>query len=115
MLSGIGPATEPSFHGIEVVIDQPLVGQGMAGNPMNELFIPSPIEVETSLIQVVGITEFDSYIEAASGSSLSGVFMQNLHKAAQILSSQACLPKMWSFDLTTPLVSDGQREQQSQP
>ncbi|KAL8535424.1 hypothetical protein ACS0TY_011164 [Phlomoides rotata] len=43
-------------HNITLVLDQPLVGQGMSDNPMNAIFIPSPIPVELSLIQVVGIT-----------------------------------------------------------
>ncbi|KAL8520374.1 hypothetical protein ACS0TY_011053 [Phlomoides rotata] len=54
-------------HNITLVLDQPLVGQGMSDNPMNAIFIPSPIPVELSLIQVVGITPVGSYIEAASG------------------------------------------------
>ncbi|GMN44683.1 hypothetical protein TIFTF001_013862 [Ficus carica] len=69
MLSGIGPAHHLQAHGIEVVVDQPMVGQGMADNPMNVLFIPSPLPVEVSLVQVVGITRFGSYIEATSGLS----------------------------------------------
>lgn len=88
MLSGIGPVTELLFHGIEVVIDQPLVGQGLADNPMNAIIIPSPSDVEISLIQAVGITEFDSYIEAASGSTSIRAFIQNLPEASQMLSSQ---------------------------
>lgn len=88
MLSGIGPATELEFHGIEVVLNQPQVGQGLADNPMNLIFLTSPEEVETSLIQAVGITEFDSYIEAASGRSSIGAFMQNSAEAAQMLSAQ---------------------------
>ncbi|KAL3575741.1 hypothetical protein D5086_023842 [Populus alba] len=71
MLSGIGPANHLQAHGISVVVDQPMVGQGMADNPMNLLFIPSPLPVEVSLIQVVGITRFDSYIETASGLSFA--------------------------------------------
>ncbi|KAJ9139942.1 hypothetical protein P3X46_030633 [Hevea brasiliensis] len=67
MLSGIGPAYHLRAHGIPVVFDQPMVGQGMADNPMNLLFVPSPIPVEISLIQVVGITQFGSFIETASG------------------------------------------------
>ncbi|KAL9225276.1 hypothetical protein vseg_001221 [Gypsophila vaccaria] len=88
MLSGIGPANELRFHGIEVLVDQPQVGQGMADNPMNALFIPSPADVETSLIQAVGITDFGSYIEAASGSTSVGAFMQNLPWPAQMTDSQ---------------------------
>ncbi|CAL5364307.1 unnamed protein product [Camellia sinensis] len=69
MLSGIGPKQHLMAHGIKVLIDQPMVGQGMADNPMNALFIPTLRPLEVSLIQVVGIPQSDSYyIEAASGS-----------------------------------------------
>ncbi|MQM14067.1 hypothetical protein Taro_046994 [Colocasia esculenta] len=67
MLSGIGPAEHLRSMGIRVLLDQPMVGQGMSDNPMNAVFVPSPADVEVSLIQVVGITPFGSYIEAASG------------------------------------------------
>ncbi|KAL3647394.1 hypothetical protein CASFOL_008362 [Castilleja foliolosa] len=67
MLSGIGPAHHLKSKGIKLILDQPLVGQGMSDNPMNALVIPSPRPVETSLIEVVGITEVGSYIETASG------------------------------------------------
>ncbi|XP_074319634.1 protein HOTHEAD-like [Silene latifolia] len=88
MLSGIGPASELKAHGIEVLVNQPQVGQGMSDNPMNALFIPSPIGVETSLIQVVGITDFGSFIEAASGSNSIGAFTQNLPNSPQTAVSQ---------------------------
>lgn len=39
----------------------------MADNPMNAILVPSPKPVETSLIEVVGITDVGSYVEAASG------------------------------------------------
>eukprot|EP01018_Ginkgo_biloba_P033671 Gb_33524 [translate_table: standard] len=67
MLSGVGPAAELQSLGIPMVLDQPSVGGGMADNPMNAIAIPSPTPVEVSLIQVVGITKFGSYIEASSG------------------------------------------------
>ncbi|KAK6155781.1 hypothetical protein DH2020_010029 [Rehmannia glutinosa] len=67
MLSGIGPAHQLRAQGISVILDQPMVGQGMSDNPMNAILIPSPRPVETSLIEVVGITGVGSYIEAASG------------------------------------------------
>lgn len=72
MLSGVGPADQLKAHNINIVLDQPLVGQGMSDNPMNSIFIPSPAPVEVSLIQVVGITQFGSYIEAASGANFGG-------------------------------------------
>lgn len=72
MLSGVGPADQLKAHNITLVLDQPLVGQGMSDNPMNAIFVPSPIPVEVSLIQVVGITHFGSYIEAASGANFAG-------------------------------------------
>lgn len=67
MLSGIGPMGHLKAHNISLVLDQPFVGQGMSDNPMNAIFVPSPIPVEVSLIQVVGITNSGSYVEAASG------------------------------------------------
>eukprot|EP01018_Ginkgo_biloba_P012634 Gb_38452 [translate_table: standard] len=72
MLSGVGPAEHLRSLGIPVVVDLPAVGQGMADNPMNAIFVPSPIPVEISLIQVVGIAKFGTYIEAASGSNFAG-------------------------------------------
>ncbi|XP_022737205.1 protein HOTHEAD-like [Durio zibethinus] len=72
MLSGVGPAAHLKAHNITLVLDQPQVGQGMSDNPMNAVFIPSPLPVEVSLIQVVGITDFGSYIEAASGENFAG-------------------------------------------
>lgn len=72
MLSGIGAAHHLREHSISVVLDQPLVGQGMSDNPMNAVFVPSPVPVEVSLIEVVGITNFGSYIEAASGENFAG-------------------------------------------
>ncbi|XP_042506481.1 protein HOTHEAD-like [Macadamia integrifolia] len=71
MLSGVGPAQHLRSHNIRVTLDQPLVGQGMADNPMNAIFIPSPNPVEVSLIQVVGITPLGTYIEASSGSNFA--------------------------------------------
>lgn len=72
MLSGVGPADHLKAHNITVVLDQPWVGRGMSDNPMNAIFVPSPVPVEVSLIQVVGITHFGSYIEAASGANFAG-------------------------------------------
>lgn len=72
MLSGIGPSTHLRVHNITVIVDNPSVGQQMSDNPMNAVFVPSPIPVEVSLIQVVGITRYGTYIEAASGENFSG-------------------------------------------
>ncbi|KAK1376493.1 hypothetical protein POM88_032686 [Heracleum sosnowskyi] len=67
MLSGIGPADHLKANGIEVILDQSMVGQGMADNPMNALIIPSKEPLEISPPQTVGITPFGSYVEALSG------------------------------------------------
>ncbi|KAL8210851.1 hypothetical protein R6Q57_005288 [Mikania cordata] len=66
MLSGIGPAQQLTGHGIKVLLDQPMVGQGLSDNPMNIVLVPSRQGVEISLIEVVGITRFGSFIETAS-------------------------------------------------
>ena len=68
MLSGVGPQAHLEAHGIQVLVDQPMVGQGVADNPMNSVFIPSPVPVTLSLVQVVGITRSGSFIEGVSGS-----------------------------------------------
>ncbi|KAJ7970033.1 protein HOTHEAD-like [Quillaja saponaria] len=94
MLSGIGPAYHLHAHGINVVLDLPMVGQGMADNPMNILVIPSPKPVEVSLIQVVGITDFGSYIEAASGLSFGYSWGHTLHGIFELLSNQTGQPTM---------------------
>ncbi|XP_074304018.1 protein HOTHEAD-like [Silene latifolia] len=72
MLSGVGPIDHLKAHNITVLLDNSEVGQGMSDNPMNAIYIPSPLPVEVSLIQVVGITNFGSYIEAASGENFGG-------------------------------------------
>ncbi|KAJ0906458.1 putative glucose-methanol-choline oxidoreductase, FAD/NAD(P)-binding domain superfamily [Helianthus annuus] len=66
MLSGIGPSKHLMGHGIKVLLDQPMVGQGLSDNPMNIVLVPSRKPVEISLIEVVGITRFGSFIESAS-------------------------------------------------
>ncbi|KAL6847491.1 hypothetical protein ACP4OV_022517 [Aristida adscensionis] len=67
MLSGVGPRAHLEKHGIRTVHDQPGVGQGVADNPMNSVFVPSPVPVALSLVQVVGVTRFGSFIEGISG------------------------------------------------
>lgn len=91
MLSGIGPAPHLRAHGIDVVLDQPMVGQGMSDNPMNAVLIPSPRPVEVSLIQVVGITRSESFIETASSSLLTLVGARSLGEYFQSLANQVCL------------------------
>ncbi|KAG0610692.1 hypothetical protein M758_7G084400 [Ceratodon purpureus] len=71
MLSGVGDADILKAHGIPNVLNLPGVGQGMADNPANAIYVPSPSPVEVSLIQAVGITKFGSFIETASGSQAS--------------------------------------------
>ena len=68
MLSGVGPRGHLERHGIRAVLDHPMVGQGVADNPMNSVFVPSPVPVALSLVQIVGVTRFGSFIEGVSGS-----------------------------------------------
>ncbi|GMI99569.1 hypothetical protein like AT5G51950 [Hibiscus trionum] len=70
MLSGIGPARHLQEMRVKVVKDLPTVGQNLADNAMNGIFIPSPLPVEVSLISTVGITQSDNYIESFSGLNL---------------------------------------------
>ncbi|VFQ92597.1 unnamed protein product [Cuscuta campestris] len=67
MLSGIGPFDHLKAHGIDVILDQQMVGQGMADNPLNGIIIPSIRPTETSFSDVVGITRSGNYIETLSG------------------------------------------------
>eukprot|EP01018_Ginkgo_biloba_P017005 Gb_27931 [translate_table: standard] len=100
MLSGIGPAKHLKSMGIPVLMDQPAVGQGMADNPMNAIFIPTPHPPEKSLLQVVGITKFGSYIEASSG---FGTTSASIHKKYGIMS-----PKISAESVAThPKAKDG--------
>ena len=66
MLSGIGPFEQLTAHDIKVVLHQPMVGQGLSDNPMNIVIVPTTQPVEISLVDVVGITRFGSYIEPLS-------------------------------------------------
>ncbi|THU66478.1 hypothetical protein C4D60_Mb05t14590 [Musa balbisiana] len=56
MLSAVGPSEHLRSFGIDVVLDQPMIGRGMSDNPMNIITVPSPQPVEISSIQVAGIT-----------------------------------------------------------
>ncbi|XP_076887038.1 protein HOTHEAD-like [Bidens hawaiensis] len=67
ILSGIGPKDQLDALNISVVLEQPFVGQDVADNPQNVLFVPAPIAVQPSILQVVGITPFGSYIEEVGG------------------------------------------------
>ncbi|KAG5128232.1 hypothetical protein JHK82_029067 [Glycine max] len=92
LLSGIGHANHLEAHGIKVVLDQPLVGQGMADNPLNVLVVPSPVPVEASLVQTLGITKFGSFIEAASGLSLGHSWSERLQGIFEFVSNQSGQP-----------------------
>ncbi|PIA40072.1 hypothetical protein AQUCO_02500060v1 [Aquilegia coerulea] len=66
LLSGIGPRAYLSSWGIPVIHHLPYVGQYLYDNPRNGISIVPPLPLEHSLIQVVGITESGTYIEASS-------------------------------------------------
>ncbi|OVA10777.1 Glucose-methanol-choline oxidoreductase [Macleaya cordata] len=66
LLSGIGPRPYLSSWGIPVAHHLPDVGHFMYDNPRNGISIVPPVPLDQSLIQIVGITNSGSYIEAAS-------------------------------------------------
>ncbi|KAM7272689.1 hypothetical protein ACFE04_027352 [Oxalis oulophora] len=75
MLSGIGPADHLRAHGIQIVLDQPSVGQGMSDNPMNALFIPSPLPVETDQSEVLhnnAMINFPESVRAVRNRTIRG-------------------------------------------
>ncbi|KAI3720768.1 hypothetical protein L2E82_31761 [Cichorium intybus] len=87
MLSGIGPSEHLKAHGIKLVLDQPMVGQGLSDNPMNLVLVPSPRTVEISLIEVVGITRFGSFIESAS-THINWSFLHKLSSQFKLFANQ---------------------------
>ncbi|KAG9456005.1 hypothetical protein H6P81_000513 [Aristolochia fimbriata] len=66
LLSGVGRHSYLSSLGIPFAHDSPFVGQFLYDNPRSSVSFLSPVPLETSLIQVVGITDEGAYIEAAS-------------------------------------------------
>ncbi|XP_022743861.1 protein HOTHEAD-like [Durio zibethinus] len=82
LLSGIGPAARLQGLGIKVVLNQPMVGQEMADNPLNGLIIPSPLPIELSLTKIVGITNFGSYLESISGFDFSALSVSGTQRLA---------------------------------
>ncbi|XP_062078568.1 (R)-mandelonitrile lyase 1-like isoform X2 [Humulus lupulus] len=65
LLSGIGPQSYLSSQHIPIVLSQPNVGQFMADNPRNNINLIIPFPLETSIFQVVGVTN-DYIIETFS-------------------------------------------------
>ncbi|KAG6390768.1 hypothetical protein SASPL_148513 [Salvia splendens] len=66
LLSGIGPRPYLASWGIPVVLHSPYVGRFLYDNPRNGISIVPPVPLDHSLIQVVGITNAGTYLEAAS-------------------------------------------------
>lgn len=83
-------------------MDQPMVGQGMADNPLNGLVIPSPLPVELSLVSHVGITQFGSYVEAGSGLNLPPNLLHSLSKNLVAILNQVFF-QLFSFFVTNSL------------
>ncbi|XP_074574488.1 protein HOTHEAD-like [Curcuma longa] len=66
MLSGVGPADHLKSFGIEVVLDQSMVGHGIADNPLNIFAVPSPEPLTITMPQVAGIRP-GYYVETLTG------------------------------------------------
>ncbi|XP_028772042.1 (R)-mandelonitrile lyase-like [Neltuma alba] len=66
LLSGIGSRPYLSSWGIPVAHHLPFVGHYLYDNPRNGINIVPSVPLESSLIQVVGITDSGAYIEASS-------------------------------------------------
>ncbi|XP_074573955.1 protein HOTHEAD-like [Curcuma longa] len=81
MLSGVGPADHLKSFGIEVVLDQPMVGHGIADNPSNIFAVPSPEPLTLTPTQVVGIRP-GYYVVSLTGflgdNSFQGVIAEKL-------------------------------------
>ncbi|XP_042397355.1 protein HOTHEAD-like [Zingiber officinale] len=69
MLSGVGPADHLMSLGIDVVMDQPMVGHDIADNPLNLIAVPSPEPLPITSVQVVGIRP-GYYVESLTGFNL---------------------------------------------
>ncbi|CAL2226259.1 unnamed protein product [Prunus armeniaca] len=66
LLSGVGPESYLSSIKIPVVHPEPYIGQFMSDNPRNYITILPPFQLESSSVQIVGITS-DFFIETFSG------------------------------------------------
>ncbi|KAL5548919.1 hypothetical protein UlMin_004150 [Ulmus minor] len=66
LLSGIGPSSYLSSLKIPLIQHQKNVGQFMADNPRNNIFLITPFPLDSSYVQVVGITT-DYFIENTLG------------------------------------------------
>ncbi|PWA43694.1 oxygen-dependent choline dehydrogenase, FAD/NAD(P)-binding domain protein [Artemisia annua] len=67
MLSGICPRKQLDGLKIKVVLEKSFIGQGMAHNLVNAVFIPSPTTANLSRVKIVSFTWFGSYVEAVGG------------------------------------------------
>ncbi|VFQ92474.1 unnamed protein product [Cuscuta campestris] len=81
MLSGIGPSDHLKAHGIDVIVDQQMVGQRMADYPLSGVLVPSIRPIETAFADVLGVTRSGTYIETISGLSLVPEAVQALTQA----------------------------------
>lgn len=85
MLSGVGPADHLRSLGINVVLDQPLVGRGMSDNPMNAVALPSPVPVGIASVQVVGISRSGFYVESLTGFNLLPALASDTASSSQVV------------------------------
>ncbi|EOY23062.1 Glucose-methanol-choline (GMC) oxidoreductase family protein [Theobroma cacao] len=85
-----------------------ILAAGMVDNPLNILFIPSRLPVELSLVSIVGITRFDSYIVACSGVSFAPSWTQRVARELASILNQVVFPSfeaLWCLSFTGKIFS----------
>ncbi|OMO50542.1 hypothetical protein COLO4_38020 [Corchorus olitorius] len=109
LLDGIGPTSQLEPLGIEVVLNQTMVGQGMGDPPSNGLLIPSPLPIELTLATTVGITKFGSYIESACGYDFAALYGSASQTQTQTLPNDltAAFNKTGESSMANPITNLG--------
>jgi choline dehydrogenase-like flavoprotein len=74
MLSGVGESSKLKSHNIEVVLNNPHVGQHLKDHPGITLSINSPVPIENTTVATMGVAE-DFHIATCSGGAIASGFI----------------------------------------